>query len=256
MSNTTSLSRSILMALACWTGLASTSWAQDEINLELRLDSFVGSSVEIGLYAVPTDGLSGHTMIGADVVFTWDPTFLQFDGIDCSSPPAFPWLTCTLPSVCPNESIPPADGDGFFLANTFLPPANPPPLGLLVVTFLFTAQGNTCGTQVSIIESALGCIPPTDTAVWDGDIPNFPIQNLLGTISIAIVDPPCPIVLGDMNCDDVLDGEDITGFAQALTDPGEYTINFPGCDINKADMNGDGTIDMADVPLFAAALLL
>ena len=194
--------------------------------------------------------------IGA--VFSWDSTVLDLVAIiDHGS---YPWLFCGFPSTptCLNEVVPPANGEGLFVAFGQFPPTPFPeatPAGLLLSIFEFTALQTSPGTQVCVLASDSTCSPPTNTEIPSGSVIGLLLECQLGTISVAIEDTPLPVVLGDMNCDDVLDGEDITGFVQALLHPCEYTATVPCCDINKADMDGNGAIDMVDVPLFTAALL-
>jgi len=59
---------------------------------------------------------------------------------------------------------------------------------------------------------------------------------------------------GDMNCDYVVNGDDIAPFHLAVTDPNAYAAAYPGCDRNNADMNGDGAVNAADIGLFWALL--
>ncbi len=63
------------------------------------------------------------------------------------------------------------------------------------------------------------------------------------------------VVLGDMNCDGVLDVEDVAPFALALVDAVGYDAAYPGCDIQRADANEDASINGADVSVFVEALL-
>ncbi len=60
---------------------------------------------------------------------------------------------------------------------------------------------------------------------------------------------------GDMNCDMVVDINDVPLFVQALVAPFEYMAAFPDCDIWLADMNKDGNIDGLDITDFIAAVL-
>lgn len=62
-------------------------------------------------------------------------------------------------------------------------------------------------------------------------------------------------LLGDLNCDDVVDMADVMPFSLALVDAAEYEVQFPECDINLADMNQDTFVDGRDVAGFVAALL-
>ncbi|HRW53784.1 MAG TPA: hypothetical protein P5081_12940 [Phycisphaerae bacterium] len=61
--------------------------------------------------------------------------------------------------------------------------------------------------------------------------------------------------LGDMNCDGVVDLNDIAPFTLALADPAAYASAFPNCDINNGDMSQDGLVDSQDIAGFIAAVL-
>lgn len=56
---------------------------------------------------------------------------------------------------------------------------------------------------------------------------------------------------GDLNCDVVLDLDDVPPFTTALIDAGAFTE----CNIDAADMNGDTNFDGADIAPFVDALL-
>ncbi|HPF38269.1 MAG TPA: hypothetical protein P5081_11305 [Phycisphaerae bacterium] len=60
---------------------------------------------------------------------------------------------------------------------------------------------------------------------------------------------------GDMNCDDVVDLQDISPFGMALVDADAYMANWPACDILLGDMNRDGLVNGLDLAGFVAALL-
>ncbi len=61
-------------------------------------------------------------------------------------------------------------------------------------------------------------------------------------------------LLGDTNCDGVIDAGDIEPFLVALFDPEQYPVQYPDCDINNADINGDGAIDALDIEGFLGLL--
>ena len=63
-----------------------------------------------------------------------------------------------------------------------------------------------------------------------------------------------PPLLGDLNCDGVLNAFDIDPFVLALTDPAGYAAAFPDCDIMLGDINEDGTIDAFDIDPFVELL--
>lgn len=60
---------------------------------------------------------------------------------------------------------------------------------------------------------------------------------------------------GDMNCDGLVNGDDISGFVQAMIDPAAYAAVYPECDPSRGDLNGDQAIDMSDAGLFIAAMM-
>jgi hypothetical protein len=66
---------------------------------------------------------------------------------------------------------------------------------------------------------------------------------------------PAPALYGDMNCDGVIDLDDIGPFVMALSSPDSYLLAYPSCDINLADLNGDAKRDGQDIPAFVAELL-
>ncbi len=61
-------------------------------------------------------------------------------------------------------------------------------------------------------------------------------------------------VLGDMNCDGVLDFDDIDPFVLALSGEAAYGAQYPDCVYWYADVNGDGAVDFDDIDAFVAAL--
>jgi hypothetical protein len=60
--------------------------------------------------------------------------------------------------------------------------------------------------------------------------------------------------LGDVNCDGVVNFDDINAFVLALSDPVAYAAAFPSCDRLKADCNGDGLVNFDDINAFVAVL--
>jgi len=57
-----------------------------------------------------------------------------------------------------------------------------------------------------------------------------------------------PFVLGDMNCDDVVDEDDIGALRLILLDPEEYAQTYPDCPGEWAgDVNQDGVLDFDDL---------
>lgn len=70
--------------------------------------------------------------------------------------------------------------------------------------------------------------------------------------SIAIL---TPFILGDLNCDHVIDEEDAIPLALALVDADAYAAQHPGCNPARADVDGDGERDGRDIELFVSNLL-
>jgi RHS repeat-associated protein len=61
-------------------------------------------------------------------------------------------------------------------------------------------------------------------------------------------------IVGDMNCDGLVNSFDISAFNLAVNDPEAYAQTYPGCDILNGDANGDGYVDGKDVAAFSALL--
>ncbi len=60
--------------------------------------------------------------------------------------------------------------------------------------------------------------------------------------------------LGDMNCDGAINNGDIDPFVLAITQPGQYPVDYPDCDINNADCNQDSFVNNGDIDAFLALL--
>lgn len=63
-----------------------------------------------------------------------------------------------------------------------------------------------------------------------------------------------PNFVGDVNCDGLIDNEDIDPFVLALTHHLRYLEQWPLCDITRADVNRDGLVDNEDIDPFVALL--
>ena len=59
---------------------------------------------------------------------------------------------------------------------------------------------------------------------------------------------------GDLNCDGVVDFDDINPFVLALSDPAGYAAEFPRCMQINADCNADGRVDFGDINGFVRLL--
>jgi hypothetical protein len=61
-------------------------------------------------------------------------------------------------------------------------------------------------------------------------------------------------LLGDLNCDGVLNFGDVNPFVLALSDPAAYDRQFPDCGLTLADCNRDGQVDFGDINPFVELL--
>ncbi len=91
-------------------------------------------------------------------------------------------------------------------------------------------------------------VPDPDSHVGYGIIDVF-------TASQRVFCLGSPACAGDLNCDDIVDFNDVALFAQALADPEEHIELQPGCPILRADFNDDGEIDGRDTSGFVSCLL-
>ncbi len=134
----------------------------------------------------------------------------------------------------------------------------------LEVDWRFTPPYLYVGTGAGIYESA------NEGATWikDGaDLPNVNIGDLRidlgeGTITAGTYGRGAwrkaleePLLLGDMNCDGVVDFGDINPFVLALVDPANYPIEYPGCDIMHGDLDQDGSVGFGDINPFVDLLV-
>ncbi|MGE0479232.1 MAG: M14 family zinc carboxypeptidase [Phycisphaerae bacterium] len=62
------------------------------------------------------------------------------------------------------------------------------------------------------------------------------------------------LLLGDLNCDNVVNNFDIDAFVLALVSPAAYAVQYPACDILAGDVNEDGVLDNFDIDAFVGLL--
>jgi hypothetical protein len=62
------------------------------------------------------------------------------------------------------------------------------------------------------------------------------------------------ILLGDLNCDGLVDFDDINPFVFAISDPAGYATQYPNCAAELGDINGDTLVDFDDINPFVALL--
>lgn len=73
--------------------------------------------------------------------------------------------------------------------------------------------------------------------------------NLLGGAELSSA------LIGDMTCDNEVNGGDIAAFILAITDPVGYEAAYPDCPINHADLDQSKTVDLNDTEGFVSLLL-
>ncbi|UCD75328.1 MAG: hypothetical protein JSV91_00115 [Phycisphaerales bacterium] len=206
----------ILVAVAIGAGPtadAAVTAADELVDLEFRLYAgechfrFIpGDEIEIGLYAVsPSD--TTHYFAAADVIFAWDPEYLQLMGNDDVG--GVDLLYSGFPLGDPynlNEVVPPQDGNGLYSAwGHFGSPVPATPEGTLLTTFVFEAIDVVEETAVDILVS--GGDPVGYTTVFHPTIPNYPITGeLFGTAVDVVRDCPADVT-GDgyVDIDDIFD---------------------------------------------------
>jgi hypothetical protein len=90
------------------------------------------------------------------------------------------------------------------------------------------------------------------------ELSDSPIQ--IANFVDKVIYPPDPPLLGDMNCDEVVNNFDIFPFVLALTSADEippfttYYNWFPNCDAMHADCNQDGVVNALDIEAFVDLL--
>ncbi len=63
------------------------------------------------------------------------------------------------------------------------------------------------------------------------------------------------VPLADMNCDGVVNFDDINGFVLAVVGQSEYEAQYPGCRWLNADCNNDSAVNFDDIELFIELLV-
>lgn len=65
----------------------------------------------------------------------------------------------------------------------------------------------------------------------------------------------CEATPGDLNCDEVIDGADISAFVLARVDAAGYEEQYPTCNIANADLDGDGELTEIDNAILIELLM-
>ena len=119
--------------------------------------------------------------------------------------------------------------------------------GFVRVQGSVTVLGSRDGQSWSSL--GLGSLQPGDPVQFlkfVRTLGTWPMDNLEITITYDL--------LGDMNCDGVLNFADINPFVLALSDPSAYEARYPNCRWLNADCNSDGSVNFRDINPFVALL--
>jgi hypothetical protein len=133
------------------------------------------------------------------------------------------------------------------------PPENPPPGPPRRVFLLFREIDGVEVLDLSGVLAAHGVTTPSLMSfdVSDGTHAPMPATSLFLGSEPLVLDVPTP---GDLNCDGVVDFDDINPFVLALSDPTGYYAAYPLCNWLNGDCNGDGLVDFDDINPFVALL--
>ena len=96
-------------------------------------------------------------------------------------------------------------------------------------------------------------LPPSQTCHLRLTLGTDPPSAAITPAAFEIVNP-APPPLGDMNCDGVVDFEDINPFVLGLSDPATYLVAYPACGLQNGDCDFDGAVDFDDINCFVALL--
>lgn len=195
----------------------------------------VGDEVNVGLYAV-SDKPTPIAIAAIDAVFAWESPSLQLLGLVANPGTPLSFSGFPIPgSGGLNETSPPQDGDGFYVA--FAPlgaPAIATPGGTLITTFVFEALAIDDAATIDLLVS--GGAPLRTTVVFDGVTPNTDITgDLIG--ETVLICTECP---GDTNSDMAVDFADLNNVLSQF--------NLVGMG-HSGDVNCDGIVNFADLNL-------
>lgn len=90
---------------------------------------------------------------------------------------------------------------------------------------------------------------------WAGGCINCP-DTTYGVALTGVEYSMAGSILGDLNCDSVVDSNDVEPFVLALLAPADYANQYPNCFLSRADLNQDGQADGLDVQPFVDLLLV
>ena len=210
----------------------------DLINLALMATSPMVVNEIVNVQVVATASDTQQRIFSTDLVFGWDPTVLEFVGIDNTGTLANTNLsflaTGTWDFYGINETMPPADGNGLYF---WLSPLTGMPVyvqntGNLLTTLKFRVL-QPVATTVEIIPK-LTVNAPATTVIYGSDIAGMPVTGTFTNAELS-----CK--MGDFNCDG------ITGSADMGLLLSEW--NNTAFTDSPLDLNGNGVVDAGDLSI-------
>ncbi len=132
-------------------------------------------------------------------------------------------------------------------------------VGTIVLSNGSAAAGPTDGTGGQGIKPLPvthdGWIQPTVALLGTGAL-SAEVEGWLNQLTPEQQDPEGePLQPADMNCDCVVDMQDVEGFVMALVSPSDYQGAYPDCETQNCDLNQDGSEDARDIDWFVARLM-
>ncbi len=187
-----------------------------------------------------------YTIGAVTAILEWDPNTLQLLGRINDGP--YTWLYSDFPVNADGLNLTFADGNAFYQAYAQLGvPALATPSGLKIVTFHFRKLRVGNATPIAT-PAAYGLY--SRTLVLSGTLPNTDILAPDGLASVM----PIPDARGDINCDGVINFDDIDPFVAAFSGQAYFNSLYPGCNWFNSDVNCDGTVDFDDIDPWVALL--
>ena len=124
--------------------------------------------------------------------------------------------------------------------------------GIMQVTLIngFVPSGNASFTVVTA-----GSVSGNFSNVVFTNLPAGAVASVLYGPSSVTINITAAVVAGDMNCDNVVNLNDVGPFMQAMVDPAAYQISHPSCALSRADINADGAANGGDIQYFLNDLL-
>ena len=128
--------------------------------------------------------------------------------------------------------------------------------GIQSVTVVHAADSAGISAIGAVTDLGNGTFSAALTAGTQTGVDRFVVTVNDGVRPVILIPEPelTYLELGDLNCDGLLDFDDINPFVLALGDPAGYLAAYPDCNALYADCNADGAVDFDDINAFVALL--